>query len=97
MDIRIASVIILALGLSANAQTINVRGKVTNAAGNAVANAVLELTRAKLKDTTGADGLYALNSGGAAVRPFAHPASGSMRLNQGAWPKQPRSESGFST
>jgi hypothetical protein len=83
VNMHIASVILLTLGLSVNAQTINVRGKVTNAASNAIANAVLELTHAKLKDTTGADGLYALNSGGAAVRPFAHPASGSMRLKQG--------------
>jgi len=83
MDLRIASKIILALVLSVNAQTINVHGKVTDAANKPIANAVVELTHAKLKDTTGADGLYALNAGGTAVRTFAHRASGSIMLNKG--------------
>ncbi|MBW8888465.1 MAG: hypothetical protein JF616_11975 [Fibrobacteres bacterium] len=92
MDIRIAAGIVLAFGLSANAQTISVHGKVTDAAGKPLANAVVELTHAKLKDTTGIDGAYALGAGIIAVRPIGNPfADGSvnpsaadMRLDQGA-------------
>jgi hypothetical protein len=83
VNMHIASVILFALGLSVNAQTINVRGKVTDTAGKPIVNAVVELTHAKLKDTTGANGLYALNAGGSAVRHFADPASGSMWFHQG--------------
>lgn len=69
MDIRIVSGMLLALACSAAAENINLRGKVTDADGKPLPNAVLELTHAKLKDTTGADGLYALASGVIAVRP----------------------------
>jgi hypothetical protein len=82
--IRIVAGMMLALASSAAAENINVRGKVTDAAGKPLANAVVELTRAKLKDTTGTDGLYALTSGTIAVRPFAHPAAADIRLDQGA-------------
>jgi hypothetical protein len=82
--IRIAAGIMLALGLAAHAQNINVRGKVTDAAGKPLANAIVELTHAKLKDTTGADGQYALTAGTIAVRPFADRAAVNMRLDQGA-------------
>jgi hypothetical protein len=72
---------LLSLGLAANAQSIHVRGKVTDAAGKPIANAVVELTKAKLKVTTAADGLYTLGSGSPIARRVAD-ADG-MRLNHG--------------
>ncbi len=48
------------LGLSLHAQTSNVRGTITNAAGQPVSKAVVELVKQKLKDTTAADGAYQL-------------------------------------
>ena len=52
--------LIAAMASSLHAQTINVRGKVTNAAGQGVGGAVVELVRRGLKDTTGADGTYSI-------------------------------------
>ncbi|MEO6094385.1 MAG: hypothetical protein ABIW76_01455 [Fibrobacteria bacterium] len=48
-------------GSAAQAQTVNLRGKVSNEAGQAVAGAVVELAVMKLKDTTGSDGMYSLS------------------------------------
>ncbi|NLD95335.1 MAG: hypothetical protein GX639_22015 [Fibrobacter sp.] len=48
--------------LSLNAQTINLQGVVSNAAGKPVSNAVVSLVRQKLKDTTGTDGKYSFVS-----------------------------------
>lgn len=73
---------LLSLGLAVNAQSINVRGKVSDAAGKPLANATVELAHAKLKDTTAADGSYSLGSGTPIARRFAD--AGEMRLNQGA-------------
>ena len=84
MDQHIALGIILSLGLSVNAETINIRGKVTDAAGKPIAKAVVELLHAKLKDTTGTDGLYSLNPNSIAVRPLSGSLSGDIRLDRGA-------------
>ncbi|GEM_PF-4285076 len=105
MGNRIALGILLSLGLSAKARIINVRGKVADAANKPIANAVVELLHAKLKDTTGADGAYSLNFGSSATRPFmdpfSDPLSGDMRLDRGCWnspwPKPLRSGSACST
>ena len=59
----------LCLGALAQAQTVNLTGKITNQAGNAIAKAVVTLTPLGLKDTTGADGLYTLTSGNTAILP----------------------------
>jgi polyhydroxybutyrate depolymerase len=77
---------ILALGLIAAfastlpAQTINVHGKVVSAAGQAVNMAVVELVRLGRKDTTGADGMYALSGATALQRA---PLAGGMSLKNG--------------
>ncbi|HLP42486.1 MAG TPA: PHB depolymerase family esterase [Fibrobacteria bacterium] len=49
-----------ALTTTLHAQSLNVRGKITNAAGQAVNNAVVELVKRGLKDTTGSDGAYSI-------------------------------------
>src|SRR5659263_216753 len=46
------------IGLTVNAQTINLRGTVSNQAGKAITNAIVTLVNQGLKDTTGTDGAY---------------------------------------
>ena len=43
---------------SVNAQTINLRGKISNGSGAAVSGAIVTLAGQNLKDTTGSDGMY---------------------------------------
>jgi len=59
----------LSLGALAQAQSVNLTGKITNQAGKAIANAIVALTPLGLKDTTGADGSYMLVSGSTAIQP----------------------------
>lgn len=66
-----------------HAQTINVRGKVSNGAGQPVTNALVELVQKGLKDTTGADGMYSITSSGVSIRPGSAMLSESMRLDRG--------------
>lgn len=51
---------LLLIGLSINAQSVNISGKVTNQAGKPVSNANVELVNAGLKDTTGSDGAFSI-------------------------------------
>src|SRR5690606_39101508 len=51
----------LAMSEAVEAQQVNIRGKVSDASGKAIANAVLDLPLLKKKDTTAADGAYAFN------------------------------------
>jgi len=68
---RIALCLFMLIGLTLNAQTINVRGKVSNSTGKPIANALVSLMRQGLKDTTGTDGAYSLAKSTAAVPPIA--------------------------
>ena len=54
-----AGLVVLA-GLAVNAQTINVRGTVSNATGKPIANATVTLAVQKLSATTGANGAYSI-------------------------------------
>jgi glucuronoarabinoxylan endo-1,4-beta-xylanase len=59
MSLRKAFCIAVAIGLTANAQTvINLGGVVSNKTGQPVANAIVTLARQAMKDTTGTDGKY---------------------------------------
>ncbi|MBN1756738.1 MAG: hypothetical protein JW863_00380 [Chitinispirillaceae bacterium] len=58
MFYRIMLFLTFVAAITANAQTINLHGKVTNSSGAAVANAIVELVNEGIKDTTGADGMY---------------------------------------
>lgn len=49
------------------AQTINLHGQVSNSDGKPIANAVVTLAGKGLKDTTGADGTYAISSSTAVI------------------------------
>ena len=71
------------IGLSVNAQTINLRGKVSNLAGKPIANAIVSLVRQGLKDTTGADGAYTLSKSTAVELPYLPPPTEKISLNRG--------------
>lgn len=73
----------LILGLGVHAQQANVRGKVSDGTGKAVANAIIELTKLKLKDTTGVDGTYSLVTPTSSLRGSALPLSGAMSFEKG--------------
>jgi len=73
----------LAFGSALHAQAVNVHGKISNGSGGAVANAVVELARQAVKDTTGADGMYSLVKASVAIRSASAAPSGSMRLENG--------------
>lgn len=68
---------------AAYAQSVNVRGTVTDAADKPVANAIVELLIAKQKDTTGADGMYSLNAPSIALRHAPVLSSEPMSLERG--------------
>lgn len=69
------------------AQQVNVRGKVVDGTGKAVANAITELTTLKAKDTTGADGAFAITAQVSALTRTnafsARSPSGDFSLKQG--------------
>jgi poly(3-hydroxybutyrate) depolymerase len=73
----------LLAGLSAQAQQVNVRGKISDGTGKAVANAIVEIAKLKLKDTTGADGAFAITGTGTALRGTARPFSGAVSFSRG--------------
>jgi hypothetical protein len=52
--------LVLFSALAAQGQTVNIRGKVTNASGAAVSGASVELLKRGLKATSGADGAYSI-------------------------------------
>ena len=55
---RIALCLAALIGLSTNAQTINLQGVVSNKGGQSIANAIVTLVRQNMKDTTGTDGKF---------------------------------------
>lgn len=75
--------LVVAFGSALHAQTINVRGRVSNGAGQPVANALVELLQQGVKDTTGSDGSYSLTKSGVPIRSLSAPLSESMRLDNG--------------
>jgi len=54
--------VIFFTGLAVSAQTINLRGTISNSSGKAVPDAIVFLTQQKMADTTGADGIYSFTS-----------------------------------
>ncbi len=69
--------------LTVNAQTINLRGKVADSDGKAIAGAIVELVNQKLMDTTGADGAYSIMQSDVAVLPFLKPQGKTISMNKG--------------
>ncbi len=73
----------LILVLSVYAQTVNLRGKVTNTSGSPIAKAVVTLTGQDLSDTTGADGAYGITATGIAQLPLLTPRNRLISLDKG--------------
>lgn len=83
MKLNFAFGFILALGSTIQAQTVHVHGKVSDASGQAVANALVELAKQGIKDTTGPDGSYSLAGPGVPIGPAAAARRDGIRLDQG--------------
>lgn len=79
MSKKMFSVILLVV-LTVSAQTINLRGVVSNSANKPISNAIVSLVRQKLKDTTGTDGKYAF-TGSVATLPAILPQTNDISLN----------------
>jgi poly(3-hydroxybutyrate) depolymerase len=67
----------------AQAQQFNVRGKVADGAGKAVANAIVEIAKLKQKDTTGADGAFAMTGTATALRGTPQLRTGVIAFKKG--------------
>jgi len=83
MHHRIAFCLVVLIGLTANAQTINLGGVVSNAAGNPISNAIVNLVRQKMKDTTGTDGKYTFAGAVATKLPAIVPQTEDISMNNG--------------
>lgn len=66
--------------LSVNAQTINLRGKVSNQAGKPITNAILTLVGQGIKDTTGADGSFSIITTDVSVIPLLKPTNTTITM-----------------
>ena len=64
MRSRQMTTLLLLIGITINAQTINLHGKVSNSAGKPISDAVVRLVGQNLTDTTGSDGTYAIATTG---------------------------------
>lgn len=78
-----AFALIVAFGSALQAQTINVRGRISNGAGQPVAGAVVELLRQGIKDTAASDGAYTLIKPGVSLRPGPAAPAENVKLEQG--------------
>jgi poly(3-hydroxybutyrate) depolymerase len=70
-------------GLTVNAQTVNVRGTVSNLAGKPIANATVTLAVQKLSSTTGANGAYTITKSIITQIPGLRSQPASFSLNNG--------------
>jgi hypothetical protein len=79
--LRNAFYIIAVAVFSADTQTINLQGVVSNSGGKPISSAIVSLVRQNMKDTTGADGKYSL-IGGTSVKnlPAIVPQSNDISL-----------------
>lgn len=75
--------VIISVVFTLNAQTVNLRGTVSNAAGKPIANAIVILVRQGLKDTTGADGIYKIANSTSVKMPLLQPQIQNIVLDKG--------------
>lgn len=80
---RVIVSFVIFIFLSTNAQTINLRGIVSNKAGKPINKAVVTLAGQKLKDTTGTDGKYLINNGTPVIMPLLIPQNEVIVLDKG--------------
>ena len=77
---RVVVCFFMLIGLTLNAQTINLRGIVSNSTGKPITNAIVTLVKQAMKDTTGTDGAYTLSKGTGIELPLLKPNSQSITL-----------------
>jgi poly(3-hydroxybutyrate) depolymerase len=80
---RLAVSFFMLFCLTVNAQTINLRGTVSNQAGKPIANATVTLVRQGMKATTGADGAYSITGPIVGVLPLLIPGKEGIFLDKG--------------
>ena len=66
--------ILLFIGFTVSAQSINLRGTVSNQKGNPIPNAVLTLIGQKLSDTTDNEGSYSITGNNSTITLNQNPA-----------------------
>ena len=69
--------------LTLHAQSVNLRGKITNSAGQPVASAIVTLVGQDLTDTTHADGMYGIAATGIAQLPLSTPRNRLISMDKG--------------
>ncbi|HEX2957718.1 MAG TPA: prolyl oligopeptidase family serine peptidase [Chitinispirillaceae bacterium] len=74
---------VISVGFTLNAQTINLRGTVSNATGKPIADAIVSLAHQGLKDTTGSDGAYKITDNTSVNMPLLQPQLQTIALNNG--------------
>ncbi|MBN2035455.1 MAG: hypothetical protein JW768_01815 [Chitinispirillaceae bacterium] len=70
------------IGLTANAQTINLQGVVSNKTGQPIADAIVTLVGQKISDTTGSDGAFGFVTT-AVTHHFIIPKNGNISMTNG--------------
>lgn len=70
-------------GLTVEAQTINLRGTVTNSGGKGISGVIVTLVGQNLKDTTDGNGAYSIMQNSNAVSPGPVLRDGNIALNRG--------------
>lgn len=83
MVLRTVLGLALSMGLAVNAQQVNIRGKVSDGSGKAVAGATVTLGRLKHSATTGTDGSYSLNFTVDAIRRLSDAPSRDITMEHG--------------
>jgi hypothetical protein len=69
--------------MNLSAQTVNVHGKISNASGNPVSQAIVEIVGKGLKDTAGTDGSYSIQRSIVALSPTFSPTGGGITFATG--------------
>jgi poly(3-hydroxybutyrate) depolymerase len=80
---RLAFNLVILVGLTVSAQTINLRGTVSNQAAKPIANAIVTLAKQGLKDTTGPDGAYSITKNTGVILPLLIPGKEDIFLEKG--------------
>ena len=82
MNIKILVLSALSMGIAANAQAVNLHGKITSATGKTIANATVALSQAKKTATSGADGTFSMSITGVLQR-LSQGEFGAIALERG--------------
>jgi poly(3-hydroxybutyrate) depolymerase len=76
--------LVVLLSITINAQTINLRGKISSKSGSSVSNAIITLVKQGLKDTTSSDGKYSITKSSTSVLPQLLPQNRILSIDRGS-------------